>query len=491
MMANKSTQKIFNNSLFYSLGTVASKAVGFFLVPIYTYSMSKSEYGIATTITTFVSTFGIVVMLSLRAAMIRFYNEYEDLEKPRFIGTIFSFVSFNALLICCLLCIINHIYMPLLFKSVDFFPCVFFGVLSLGTEGVYLTYQSLLQARQEGKRYSVNSMVYLFFHAITVIVFVALVKWGALGIVFSNFVTNTCFALYGVWSMRKSNLMVFCLDKEIIKKSLKYSLPILPHNLANNLNNYSVKIIINRFISYSISGLYTLASQFSTIVNLVQSSVNLAFRPWFIEQMQSGEEGRKQIKYMTCMIMSLFSFCAVTVSVFSKEIVYIMADRSYFNAWKMVPFFVFSQLISFIYYSHVQTLMYNTKMSKFTALCSTSGLLVNVIVSLLLVKNLNVYGILIAQIVSQTVLSVMTVLMSNKAERVDFGLPRMIVSLMMAAVLITLGSVISLNAANKLDFIEIILKMIIAVIAFGVFIIPYFNDYKEFVFGIFGKKKLV
>ena len=138
----------------YAIGTVASKAVGFFLVPIYTYNMSSDEYGIATTVTSFVSTFGIVVMLSLRAAMIRFYNQYDQKEKKRFVGTIVSFVMLNAVVICTLLCLFHNLYTPFIFKDISFFPCIFLGILSLGTETVYLLYQSLLQARQEGKKYS-------------------------------------------------------------------------------------------------------------------------------------------------------------------------------------------------------------------------------------------------------------------------------------------------------------------------------------------------
>ena len=113
-MINKSSQKIFNNSLLYSVGMIFSKAVGFFLVPIYTYNVSDTDYGIATTITTFVTTFGVVIMLSLRAALIRFYNEYDESEKPEFIGTITAFVTVNALAICTLLCFLHELYIPIL-----------------------------------------------------------------------------------------------------------------------------------------------------------------------------------------------------------------------------------------------------------------------------------------------------------------------------------------------------------------------------------------
>ena len=378
-MINKSSQKIFNNSLLYSIGMIFSKAVGFFLVPIYTYCVSTDEYGIATTITTFISTFGIVVTLSLRAAMIRFYGQYTEKEKPVFIGTIVSFVALNAAVICALLCVLNQLYVPLFFGGIDFFPIVFFGVLSLGFESIYLVYQSLLQAKQDGKNYSINSIVYLTFHALSVVIFVALLNMGGLGIVLSNFVTNICFAVYGILSMKFRGYFKFSFNKKMLRDSLKYSIPILPHNLATNLNTYSTKTIINNFLGYTLSGIYSLASQFSTIFALVQSSVNLAFRPWFVEQMQLGEEGKKQIKHMSCMIMALFAFCALGISLFCKELVVIMSEQSYAGAWKMIPFFILTQLVAFIYFSHVQTLMYNLNKSKYTFICSSSSVVVNIV----------------------------------------------------------------------------------------------------------------
>ncbi len=488
-MINKSSQKIFNNSLLYSIGMIFSKAVGFFLVPIYTYCIPTDEYGVATTVATFVSTFGIVVMLSLRAAMIRFYNQYDEEEKPVFIGTIVSFVTLNAIVICTLLCVLNHLYVPWLFDGIAFYPIVFLGVLSLGFESIYLVYQSLLQAKQDGKNYSKNSIVYLLFHAVSVVIFVAILNMGGLGMVLSTFVTNTCFALYGIISMRFHGYMKFALDKQMLKYSLKYSIPILPHNLATNLNTYSTKTIINSFLGYAVSGIYSLASQFSTIFALVQSSVNLAFRPWFVEQMESGEEGRKQIKHMSCMIMALFAFCALGISLFSKELVIIMSEQSYASAWKMIPFFILTQLVAFIYFSHVQTLMYNLKKSKYTFICSSSSVIVNIVVSVCLVKYLGVYAILIAQFVSQTVMAMLAVLMGNSAEKVDFGLKRMVFFILETAVLMGAGMIVDYSNDVKISFVAVLMKTVILCIGFTIFIFPYRKDFGELIKGIIKNKK--
>ena len=487
-MISKSSQKIFNNSLLYAMGTVFSKAVGFFLVPIYTYCVSDADYGIATTITSFVSTFGVVIMLSLRAAMIRFYNEYKEEERRIFVGTITAFVTVNAVFICTLLCIFNKLYSPWLFKEVDFYPLVFLGVLSLGAEGIYLTYQSLLQAKQDGRGYSVNSIIYLLVHTIAVVIFVLWLRYGALGIVLSNLVTNIFFALYGIVNMRCKGLMAFSWNKQMLSKSVKYSLPILPHNLSSNMGTYATKIIINTYIGYALSGLYTLAAQFSTIINMVQSSINLAFRPWFIEQMDNGEEGREQIKYMTGMIMSLYAFVAVMISFFCKEIVLILAEKSYANAWKMVPFFIITQLISFVYYTHIQTVMYNVKISKFSAVCSLSGLIVNILFSLLLISPLNIYGVLIARLISQIVMAGITVVMNRRSEKVDFGLGKMIVMILLASAF-SVAAVLISNTHFEINVFEILIKLALSLVAFMLFIFPYLKDFLELFKGLIKKKK--
>lgn len=488
-MITKDSQKIFNNSIFYSIGTVLSKAVGFFLVPIYTYFLSSEDYGIGTTLTNFVSTFGIVIMLSLRAAMIRFYNDYDRENQRRFVGTILTFVLINAVVICSLLCIAHPIFVPLFFKGIAFFPYVFWGVLSLGMEGIYLVYQSLMQARQDGKRFSQNSIVYLFFHFFTVVLFVAVLKMDALGMILSCFVTNFCFAAYGVISMIRKGFLIFCLDKEMLVKSLKYSIPILPHNLSNNLNTYSVKLIINHFIGYAMSGLYTLASQFSSIVNMVQNSVNLAFRPWFIEQMQNGEEGRGQIKHMSCMIMSLLAFCCVGVSLFSKEIIVLLAEKTYVDAWLFVPVLILGQLISYIYFCHVQTLMYNVKMSKYVVVCSFSSLLSNIMIALILVEKLEIYAILISLIISKTVLCAISVVMSNIAENVDFGLWNMVRQVGYYIGFSVIGIWISLKSGLGISLGAFSIKVLLTVAAVFVFLAPFRADYFKLLRGFLKKDK--
>ncbi|MBQ2897468.1 MAG: oligosaccharide flippase family protein [Clostridia bacterium] len=488
-MANKSAQKIFNNSLLYSIGTIASKAVGFFLVPIYTNCMSTTEYGIATTIIAFVSTFSIVVTLSLRAALIRFYNEYDKENKKRFVGSIVLFTCICALVFCLIFILGKDFFTNIFFKNIPFYPYAFWGILALGTEGIYLIYQSTLQAQQNGKGYSINSIIYLLIHALAVVLFVYFLKMSAKGMIIALFTTNFLFAVYGIFSMLRKKVMTICLDWALIKKAVKYSLPILPHNLSNSANNYGIKLVISYNLTYALSGLYSLATQFSTIINLVQTSINLAFRPWFVEQMGYGKEGRAEIKKMSCMIMALYSFCAVGIAVFSEEIIFIMCEETYFEAWKMVPFLVLSQLISFVYYTHVQSLMYNLNWSKFTFVCSLTGVIVNVGVAIILSRLIGYFGIVVAQIISKITLSTITVIMSNKAENIDFGLGRMSMYIFFAGLLGVAGMCVSFISETNLNLLEFIIKIAIIGIAALLFIRPYRADLFDLFKGLLNRKR--
>ncbi len=484
-MTNSSSQKIFNNSIMYAIGTIASKAAAFILVPIYTHNLTSAQYGIATTITTFVATFGIVMMLSLRAAIIRFFNEYKDKERQVFIGTITITVIVNSFVLSLLMILLRNFYVDVFFKDIPFYPYVLLGIISLGTEGIYLTYQSVLQAEQSGGKYSFNSFIYLLLNALLTIVFVVGMDLSVLGVVLSNMLTNALFAVYGLITMFKNKYLIFVFDKKMFTKSIKYSLPILPHNLANDMNNYASKIVINNYLSYALTGIYSLASMFGSVVNLVQTSINLAFRPWFMEQMDNGKEGRHQIKYMTEMIMALFCFISVSVSLFSREIVLLFASEDYYTAWKIIPLFIFVQLITFIYYSHVQALMYNVKVSKFTSVCSISGFITNVLVSLLLVRRLGVYGIVIAQLSSKIILSALAVIMSNRAEKVDFGLKKMIAYLICAAVICAVGVLFTHLISSWMNvFLSVALRIMLVAVAFMMYIFVYIKDYKQLISGL-------
>lgn len=435
-------RKIAKNSVLFSIGVIASKAINILLLPLYTDKLSDTEYGIASTVTAFVTTFSIVVMMSLRAALMRFYNEYDRNEQKRFVGTVVTFVVANGVFVILLLIYpLRGILSSLLFKEIEFYPIVLLGIGTLVFDAIYLTYQSVLQAAQDGKNYSINSIIYLLAQASFNIFLITVLKYQALGMVLSLFASNVIFSIYGIVSMHRNGFMVFACDIPMLKKALKYSIPILPHNLSTTISTYVSKIMLNVNVSYAATGLFTVASQISTALGLVQTSINLALRPWFNEQMAYGDEGRNNIKKFSLFVFSVFNFLCILISLFSPEIFRILTNEVYHEAWRLVPILTLSLVVSFIYYIHVLIIMYNINASKYVGFLSVGSCIINILLSYLLINSFESFGAAFATLFSQAVLALATVLFSTYIDKLDLGIKNMLLQIAFTVMNVSAGMV--------------------------------------------------
>ena len=126
-------------------------------------------------------------------------------------------------------------------------------------------------------------------------------------------------------------------------------------------------------------------------------------------------------------------------------------------------------------------------MSKYVVVCSFSSLFSNVLCALALVGTLEIYAILISLIVSKIVLCVITVLMSNRAENVDFGLWKMVGQVGFYFIFSVIGMWISMNSGQSLALGAIALKLVLTVTAVFVFLAPFRADYFKLLRGFLKK----
>lgn len=111
----------------------------------------------------------------------------------------------------------------------------------------------------------------------------------------------------------KKKLFVPCIDKKILVATLKYSLPLLPHNVAASTSQLVSNVFINKFASLSSVGIFALASQFGSIAEMVQSSSNTAFQPWFYDEMNSKENGYiQQIRQKSNLLVWFYGFVLIS-----------------------------------------------------------------------------------------------------------------------------------------------------------------------------------
>mgnify|MGYP001052158702 CR=1 FL=1 len=467
-------EKVISNSIFFSVGTVIGKIVNIAMLPVYTYFLTDIEYGIVNTLTGFSTILCIVTMLSLRASLMRFYGTTKQQEKPIFINTVLCVIILNTFLVIGVLFILKDWLMKSIFKGIEFWPLVFFALLIILFTTLFTAYQTILQAKQEGKKYTISNMLYMFIHAILNILFIVILKRGASGYMISLLLANLFLAFFGIAQLYLSGDIVFKINWNYAKKAIRYALPIVPHDLSNNVSEYISKVYLNNFLSYAATGIFSIASQVSGMMSLVQTSLNLAFHPWFNEQMGAGEQGRKNIKKFSLFVFTIYCYFCMGLSFFSKEALFLLAADEYHGAWRLVPIIALGLVIRFIYYTHVLAILYNVKASNFISVCSISGCLANCVSSYLFIKFMGLYGAAFATIAYILFLTVITVLYCNKYCKVDFGLSSMMLSLLIMIAIMGLGLWPDyMGHDNNINFFVTTYKALITIIVTGGILFMY------------------
>ena len=96
-MAGSRARYLAGNTLIFGISNFGTKLISFFLVPLYTYTLSVSDYGVADLVTTITFVLAPILTLDLSDAVIRFALDKDcDHDKILTVGlmaTIFAVIA--------------------------------------------------------------------------------------------------------------------------------------------------------------------------------------------------------------------------------------------------------------------------------------------------------------------------------------------------------------------------------------------------------------
>lgn len=446
---NEARNKVVKNSVLYSVAQMFIKALGLIMLPLYTSTkfVPAKDYGEYSLLSQFVTLAVFFISLSLNHAAIRFYGEFKDDNKKvkRFFGTILTFVTLLGAVVMLIFVIFRKPLTNLLFTGIPFFPSVVLSLLSMVFYCIYNMYQGYLQSMQEGWKFARNGMGFVLTHLVMNVVFIVLLRkvkigsyslGGINGLMLSLTISYAAFAFIGIYDLVHRKYVEVCIDRQMLKLSLKYALPLVPHSFANNMAAYIPKVFLNKvdkaaaIVQISFTAIHSVAMQFSSIIDVAQSAINNAQRPWFNEKMKMGEKGKAEIVDFTMVAMRLVVVVCLAAGLFSQEIVLIVArSDAYYEAWKIVPIFALVHAVKCIYYNHTLAVMYDLKANNKMFLCSGVGTLVNFLLTGVLtwwIFDFNIWGSAISFLVSRCVSAALTVFVCNKHNVIKFPVKKMI-----------------------------------------------------------------
>ncbi|MBF9018672.1 MULTISPECIES: lipopolysaccharide biosynthesis protein [unclassified Oceanispirochaeta] len=382
--------KLLKNTAIYTFFTVLQKGVGFFLLPLYTVFLSPSDYGMVTLVTSITSFLSIFYMLALNNGMGRYYYDYNkshELIKELF-GTVFNTVIFSSTFFSIIFFMWSDFFFSPFLAEIPVHPFMTLGLVSLAFEPIFQVVQSMAQIKQEANKFSIINFLYFLVSVGLKLLFIVGLHYKSEGFLLSVAISNGIFFIYSLISFYTRYGLSF--RYSLLKKLLKYSLPLLPHNISGWSMTMIDRVFISKLLSVAATGIYSIGFQISNLVNVFVFAFSQAYSPFFFEQMKKGDEGKNAIIKVSTIGVLVISLVGSILSLFSKEVVSVFVSDVYFNSYTVVPFLTFVFVFTGVYIFVAGPLFISS--THIFSLVSIIGAILNILLNIIMIPRYGIIG---------------------------------------------------------------------------------------------------
>ena len=303
---------------------------------------------------------------------------------------------------------------------------------------------SVLKAIQKGRFLAFLSiLVFLIQTGITILLVVKF-ELGPLGVLLSQAIVSILYSIIMIVDLIKRDLLTLKFDYSILKRALRYSIPIIPHNLSTHIASFVSRIFINNLASLAMVGLYGIAMQFGSLIDLFQTSVNKAFSPYFFNLLKDGDANseKSQMGFVK-VLLSFYSVIYLGVGLFSQEAVLLMTHSRYATAWKIIPILVIAYSVKSIYYFYVNILFYHEEAARKIFYATLTGSFLDIILAALLIPRYGMYGAAVSFLIAKVCVVAIVVMLCREYNHGMFRLIEMIRTILPSICLIGIGLIFS------------------------------------------------
>jgi O-antigen/teichoic acid export membrane protein len=471
--------KLLKNTSIYTLGAILPKLGAFIFLPIYLNYLTQEEYGIVTSMLVLNGFFVVFFTLCLPRSLYRIYYDYKDeKDKEILVGTITSAVLIIGLLVTFLMYVFNS-KIELIFKDIPFFPYYWLTILLTFCQAIVSIPVILIQIKEKAFQFILLNIVFFILKSLLIFWFIIYKSEGVEGYLKGELIAAIISIPVYYFLIRKQ--IKFTIKTTVLTKTLLYSIPLIPGIFSAWILDLSDRIFIENYIGPADVGLYSLAYQISGVVSILTSSFKQAYDPYFYKIANTTEVKEAKIRlYKTNnLFLKITIFISFLVVFFSRELVIMFFDESYWEAFLIIPIislsYVISQSIGLL-----NVMMYQEKKTLYTMTTLIVSALVNIILNFILIPRIGIYGAAWSTVASVIVNLFISYQFAKKTFFVPFNWKEL---LLIVGTLCTLFYIFYLFPLENI-FNSIIIKTICVTLL----ITPIVLKNKTLLFSILGKK---
>ncbi|MFC7373052.1 lipopolysaccharide biosynthesis protein [Fictibacillus iocasae] len=417
-------KRLGGDSLLYALMNVGTKLIAFLMLPIFTAYLGKEQMGVLENIDSFTSMLTFLVIFGTDSALAFYYFDTKNRElKMSFVQTVLQFRLAVAML-CLLVAAVGGEWMSLLItKESGHGIVILAAMVTLVLESVITLVLTYYRYEFKAKKVVIYTVIRLGAAALLAYLFLRMWSEEVDVIYFGRNIAAGFIVLLLLPDLFK--LIRIKVDKEQMKAILKYAAPLVPASLAFWIIATSNRFILTYFEGVGSAGLYGVAVKFATVITLLTSSVQMAWRPYTMS-IKDRPDAKKIFSKFYLIILLGGIIGLLGIATFIPYIFkFMISNPEFHSASQYIALLSAGTFLNF-YYLIISVGLFIKKETKIISVYFGAAAALSFVLNVTLIPLLSQWGAALAVTISYLFATVMIFIRSQKTYYVPVPVGKMI-----------------------------------------------------------------
>lgn len=442
-MANPFKQ-LAGDTAIYGLSTILARIINFFLVPLYTRILSKTNYGIVTEFMAYIAVLQVVLTLGLETGCFRFASK-DGIDKEKVFSNAFLTVSLFSALFCVLM-IAFATPLANAMGYAGYENCMIYmgGTLLMDCSTAIIF--ARLRYEHKALKFALIKCAKIFTETGSNLVFFLLMpryfaahpdNWllrfisptpDFSYVIFAIFVSSIVCTLLLIPDMFK---LKFGFDKTIWRQLLLYSLPLMVAGLPGILNDFMDRILMRYCNSNPATwradlGVYQAGVKIAVIMSLFIQMFRYAAEPFFFQRQKDQDYKQMYAKVMDYFVeFCMFIFLGVTLYI---DIIGLLLGRDFRVGLSIAPIMLMAYVVLGMNFNVSMWYKLSGK-TNYAIWITLAGMLVTLAVNLVFMPVYSYHAAAWAHLASYAVMMGLSIWLGNKYFPIPYHWHKIIVTI--------------------------------------------------------------
>jgi len=394
------------STIIYGFGSVITKSINIILLPFFTRYLTPEEYGVIGILMMFSAFLNALISLGFGTSIGLVYFEKQGYEERLkviqtafwtlfLIGFIFIGISFPF----------SKIFSSLLMGTKKFSLEVMLVILGTVISTLSTPLILNIQFQQKPTVFVAGNLILLLGGMFINFYNVIILRKGLLGYMEAYLIMQLLSLLvFLAFNKFKINLSF---DRQIFSLLLKYGLPMIPSFFSLFVLAQGNRYILRFLTDLPTVGLFTVGYNIGTVTQLIVSSFQNAWTPYFLSFYNRQDEAYYHFGQIMKYYILMMGFLCLCFFIFSKFVVIAFIAKNFYESYKIIGPVALSNLFIGLF-SLLLPPMYFEKEVKYVSLFQGIAAIVSIPLNILLIGYLKHVGAAIALCIGYFIMCILT-----------------------------------------------------------------------------------